>query len=89
MLFRSPAEEFDATEIVQKILNAVKTTDQRFGVNHIIQVLKGSKSQQVKKYQHEQLDVHGTVAEYSKEQLRYFIKLLIQNFRVIKQTADL
>ena len=38
-------EEFDATEIAQKILSAVIRTDERFGANHIIQVLIGSSNQ--------------------------------------------
>ena len=52
-------EEFDATEIVQKILSAVIRTGQRFGMNHVSEVLRGKKSKRVVGLKHHELSVFG------------------------------
>ena len=69
-------EEFDATEIAQKILSAVLRTGERFGASHVIDVLRGSKSKRVRELGHDQLSVHGIAAEKSADELRQLFGLL-------------
>ena len=57
-------EEFDATEIAQKILSAVIRTGERFGANHVIQVLSGSREKRILQLGHEQLSVHGIAKDF-------------------------
>ena len=52
-------DEFDATEIAQKILSAVVRTGERFGANHIIQVLSGSREKRILELGHDRLSVYG------------------------------
>jgi ATP-dependent DNA helicase RecQ len=40
-------EDFDATEITQKIRSTVIRTGERFGMSHITSVLRGSKTERV------------------------------------------
>jgi ATP-dependent DNA helicase RecQ len=48
----SPAEMFDATVIVQKILSCVYRVNQRFGVGYVIDILTGSTDQKIIRNNH-------------------------------------
>ncbi|MCH2411144.1 ATP-dependent DNA helicase, partial [Myxococcota bacterium] len=43
-----PREEFDATEIAQKILSTAIRTGERFGVNYLVDVLRGAANKSVR-----------------------------------------
>ena len=66
-------EEFDATEIVQKILSAVVRTGERFGANHIIQVLSGSREKRILELGHDRLSVYGIPKDFGRPELREII----------------
>ncbi|MCZ6538557.1 MAG: DNA helicase RecQ [Chloroflexi bacterium] len=72
----SVKEEFDATEIAQKILSAVIRTGERFGAKHVIDVLRGSKAKRVLELGHDQLSVYGIAAETPVDELRDLFGLL-------------
>ena len=80
-------EEFDATEITQKILSAVIRTGERYGENHVTQVLIGSRTKRVLELGHDQLSVHGIAKDFGRPQLRDIIgqlqsrKLLVRSER--------
>ena len=69
-----PREEYDATEIAQKVLSAVIRTGERFGAAHVIGVLRGSKSERVLAQGHDQLSVHGIAADQSRDDLRDLVE---------------
>ena len=71
-----PRERYDATEIAQKILSAVGRTGERFGAAHVIDVLRGSKSERVRQHGHDQLSVHGIVASIARDELRDLVEEL-------------
>ena len=66
-------EEFDATEIAQKILSAVIRTGERFGAGHVIHVLVGSREKRVLELGHDRLSVYGVAKEVGRPQLREII----------------
>ena len=72
----SVREEFDATEIAQKILSAVIRTGQRFGAKHVIDVLRGSRARKVLETGHDQLSVHGIASDTPADELRELFGLL-------------
>ncbi len=72
-----PREEFDATEIAQKILSAVVRTGQRFGSGHVIQVLRGSRAKRVLELGHDRLSVYGIASEFSVADLRELANQLV------------
>ncbi|QSE98368.1 DNA helicase RecQ [Fulvivirga lutea] len=72
----SSFEEIDATELSQKVLSAVSRLDQRFGVNYVIDFLKGSKSVKMRE-EHKQLKTFGVGADLSKDEWRHYINELV------------
>ena len=66
-------EEFDSTEIAQKILSTVIRTGQRFGANHIAQVLTGSREKRILELGHDQLSVYGIAKDFGRNELREII----------------
>jgi len=54
-----PRERFDGSESVKLVLQAVKQTNERFGLNHLVNVIRGVEDEYVKSYGHFDLDVYG------------------------------
>lgn len=71
-----PGREFDGTEIAQKILSAVVKTEEKFGENHVINVLVGSRAKKVLGFGHDELSVYGIAKEFSREHLKVVIAQL-------------
>ncbi|MEM9824601.1 MAG: RQC domain-containing protein, partial [Bacteroidota bacterium] len=57
---RYQREEYEGQEHVLKAIKSVKQTEQRFGLGHLVSVIRGSQNQYVKSYGHDQLEVYGT-----------------------------
>src|SRR5574343_1322707 len=55
----TPPELWDGTQAAQKALSAVFRTGMRFGVSHLIDVLRGKASDKVKQWNHDQLPTFG------------------------------
>ena len=64
---------FDATEVAQKILSAVIRTGQRFGAQHVVQVLTGSREKRLLELGHDKLSVYGIARDVGRAQLREII----------------
>ena len=73
----STKEEFDATVISQKILSAVVRTNERFGVGHVSDVLRGAKTKRIRELEHDQLSVYGIVTDHSDEEIKEIIGMLV------------
>jgi ATP-dependent DNA helicase RecQ len=54
-----PRERFDGTEFVRIFLEATKQTAERFGLNHIVNVIRGVEDEYVKSYAHFDLPIYG------------------------------
>jgi ATP-dependent DNA helicase RecQ len=63
--------------IAQKILSAIARTDQRFGVNHIVGILRGANTERMRQLGHDRLPTYGLLSEHSEGELRGFIYQLI------------
>ena len=71
-------EEFDATEIAQKIVSAVIRTGERFGVNHVADVLRGASKKRILELGHDQLSVYAIAATYPEDELKEIFGLLLE-----------
>lgn len=80
-------EWMDATVIAQKILSCVYRMEQRYGIKAIIDVLRGSRSQQILNRGLDKLSTYKLMQEYSESELRYYIECLI-NQEYLKVTGD-
>ena len=70
-------EEFDATEIAQKMLSAVVRTGERFGVKHVSDVLRGAQKARLRQLGHDGLSVYGIAADHSEDDLKELSALLV------------
>jgi len=92
------SEEKDLVDITvdaQKFLSCVKRTGEKFGSNHLIDVLRGSQAKKVQQFGHHKLSTYGIGQIYSKKQWlqlsRQFLhkELMVQDmeFGSLKLTA--
>ena len=72
-----PPELFDGTVVAQKALSAVYRTGQRFGAVHVIDVLRGKKSDKAAQWGHDQLSVFGIGADLDDAEWRAVIRQLV------------
>jgi ATP-dependent DNA helicase RecQ len=88
-----PRERFDGTEAVKLVLQAVKQTNERFGLNHLVNVVRGIEDEYVKSYGHFDLTVYGKGgdedADYWKSVIRQaliyqYLEKDIDNIGVLK-----
>ncbi|MEA2012426.1 MAG: DNA helicase RecQ [Verrucomicrobiota bacterium] len=49
----------DSTRDAQILMSAIARTNERFGINHIVKIVRGSEDKQIKKFGHYQLPTHG------------------------------
>ncbi len=83
-----PREEFDATIIAQKILSAVIRTGERFGINHVISVLRGGNTKAIRRWNHNELSVYGIAKEFSTGELKEIAGLLVAKGFLAKNSGD-
>lgn len=70
----NPRERFDGMEYALMVLQAVKQTNERFGLGHLVHVLRGVEDEYVKSYGHFSLPIYGK----GKEQDADFWKSVIR-----------
>src|SRR5207248_379513 len=74
-------EGFDAVPesqvIAQKILSCVARVQEGFGINHVIDVLRGANTVKIIKNSHEKLSTYGLMRSESESQIRDWINQLI------------
>jgi ATP-dependent DNA helicase RecQ len=72
-----PADTWDGTEAARMALSTAYHTGQRFGVNHLIDVLRGSESDRIFQFDHHKLSVHGIGKALSNDQWRSVFRQLV------------
>jgi len=72
-----PVETWDGTEAAQKALSAVYRTGQRFGVSHVIDVLRGLENERVLQLDHHRLGVFGIGADLGANPWRSVFRQLV------------
>ena len=72
-----PPQRFDATVLAQKALSCVYRTGERFGMMHLIEVLRGSKNQRVLDLKHDKLSTWGIGTDTPATQWENIIRQLI------------
>lgn len=72
-----PVETWDGTEAAQMALSAVYRTGQRFGVNHLIDLLKGERTEKIVQFRHDQLPTFGVGAHLDSDQWRSVFRQLV------------
>jgi ATP-dependent DNA helicase RecQ len=87
----------DAVTAARKIISAVARVEQRFGVSHVINVLRGSESAAVSSRGHDRLSVFGLFRDSAADEVRGYVDQLLAlgllrqtegEFPVLALTAD-
>ncbi|EGJ33017.1 MULTISPECIES: DNA helicase RecQ [Moorena] len=77
----------DWTIEAQKFLSCVARCRERFGMNHIIQVLRGSKSKKIEQYGHHLLSTYGIGKDQTAEAWKILVRSLLHQ-GLVDQTTD-
>ncbi|MCH8498654.1 MAG: DNA helicase RecQ [Marinobacter sp.] len=75
----TPPETWDATDAVRKALSCVYRTGQRFGVNYVIDVLRGVSNERIQQFGHHALSTFGIGGELSTTEWRSVFRQLVAN----------
>ena len=90
-----PPQMLDVTEDARKALSCVYRVGERFGVGHVVDVLRGSSKERIQQLRHDRLSTYGIGAEQSQDYWSAVIRHLIHhgllfqdvgNYSVLKLT---
>tara|TARA_R110002074_G_scaffold145034_2_gene293537 strand:- start:172154 stop:174268 length:2115 start_codon:yes stop_codon:yes gene_type:complete len=73
----SPPEKWDGSVAAQKALSTIYRTEQRFGVNYIVDILMGKADQRVLQNGHDKVSTFGIGKEFSMTEWRTIFRQLI------------
>lgn len=78
---RFPKESYDATKLAKQALSCAKQVKEKFGIDHMVKVLRGTSSQQVVLNEHHNLPIFSRGSELGdKEWKSVFAQLLVQDY---------
>jgi ATP-dependent DNA helicase RecQ len=83
-----PPERFDATDDARKALSCVYRVGQRFGVGHVVSVLRGADNERIRALNHQQLSTYGIGSERSEQDWMSIIRQLIHHGYLIQDIAE-
>lgn len=72
-----PQQNWDGTEAAQKAMSCIYRTGQRFGVNHLIDVLRGKATDKVQQFGHDKLSTFRIGQDLSDQQWRSVFRQLV------------
>lgn len=84
----NPPQYYDGLLDAQKALSCVYRVGQRFGINYVIDILRGVKNQRIEESAHHKLQVYGLGKAYSKEHWVILFRQLIHLGFVVQDVAD-
>ena len=92
-----PPERFDGTEAARKVLSCVYRVGQRFGMKHVVDVLRGADNERIRRFGHERLSTYGIGEEFTHAEWMSITRQLIHqgylvqdigNWSVLRLTAE-
>lgn len=79
-----PKEQFDGTRHLEKVVDVVMNTDERFDINHVVNVLIGKETQHVKSYGHDKLEHFGAGKDESDTFWKAVVRQALFNELLVK-----
>jgi ATP-dependent DNA helicase RecQ len=67
----------DATVLAQKVLSCVARVEQRFGVEHVVDVLVGAGNERMRRWRHDELTTYGLLKEMPRKNVTNVIYQLV------------
>ncbi|MDH3559427.1 MAG: RecQ family ATP-dependent DNA helicase, partial [Gammaproteobacteria bacterium] len=84
----NPPEQFDATLDARKALSSVYRVGQRFGVGHVVDVLRGADNERIRSLRHQQLSTYGLGSDRSEQEWTSIIRQLIHHGYLVQDIAN-
>ncbi len=84
----NPPQQIDVTEEARKALSCVYRVGQRFGMGHILEVLRGSKNQRLIQLGHDRLSTYGIGADRPREFWAALLRHLINQGFLLQDIAN-
>jgi ATP-dependent DNA helicase RecQ len=72
-----PPERYDATEDAQRALSCVFRVGQRFGIGHVVDVLRGARTARIQQLGHDRLSTYGAGAHLTADEWSSLLRQLI------------
>ena len=73
----NPPTTWDATDAVRKAMSCVYRTGQRFGVNHLVDVLRGGDTEKIRQFGHQNLSTYGIGSDLDTNTWRSIFRQLV------------
>ena len=77
----------DYTIAAQQLMSCVARTRERFGMTHVIEVLRGSRAQRVLQLHHDQLSTYGIGRDRPADEWRYLAHQLVRRGYMLQDAA--
>ena len=84
----NPPERFDATDDARKALSCVYRVGQRFGVKHVVDVLRGADTDRIRHLRHTKLSTYGIGADRSDAEWTSIMRQLIHRGFLTQDIAN-
>ena len=78
----------EATVTAQKILSCVARVEQRFGVRHVCEVLRGARTEGVLRHRHERLSTFGLLASLDQRTAENLVHQLLDQELLVRSGGD-
>ena len=83
-----PPECYDATVDARKALSCVYRVGQRFGMRHVVDVLRGADNERIRGLRHNELSTHGIGSERSDAEWTSLFRQLIHRGYLVQDIAN-
>lgn len=84
---RNPQPTQDWTLEAMKFLSCVARSKEKFGMTHVIDILRGAKTEKIKLYEHDKLSTYGIGKDKTLNEWRTLARSLLQQ-GLLEQTTD-
>ena len=84
----NPPERMDATELARKALSCVYRVGSRFGIKHVVEVLRGADTDRIRQLGHQRLSTYGIGRELSEPEWTSIIRQLIHRGFLLQDIAN-
>jgi ATP-dependent DNA helicase RecQ len=84
----NPPETFDATVAAQKVLSCVYRVGERFGIKHVVDVLRGADTERIRKLGHDRLSTYGIGDEMGDDEWASIVRQLIHRGLLVQDIAN-
>jgi len=83
-----PPEKFDATTSARKVISCVYRVGQRFGIKHVVDILRGADTERIRTFNHDRLTTYGIGEEHTHAEWTSIARQLIHRGYLLQDIAN-